>query len=144
MPKSKAIAELDEMPDDEFQDDLEPVKINDAALVKALNTIAAAVKSTAEKPETEGPDYTQALASIAKAIIGMGDTAREVKELRASMGGIATAIAQRSQMDLSVVAEAINRLAASNKALLSAMTAPRVLTFDANGEPNGLRIERVN
>lgn len=143
--KSKALTILDSLSDDDIERP-EAAEYYDERLFDALKAIAAVIDSAANKKETKEapePDYTKSLNSIA-AMIANADAAKEIRALRADMASIASAVAAIKSPDMGGVISAIERLAASNKMLTSAMTAPRTLTYDANGEPNGLRIERAN
>jgi hypothetical protein len=146
MPKSSKYASaLDQLSEDEI-DRPEDTEYFDARLFDAIKAVATVIQQAANKPEPkekEEADYTKPLETIAKMIASI-NAASEIKALRSDLGGIAASIATLKSADLSAIVTAIDKMAASQRALHLAMTAPRVLTYDANGEPNGLRIERVN
>ena len=146
MRSNKALEALSSIPDDEFErpEASGPMQIDDRALTKAITLVADAISEAAAKPEEPEPDYTKALGAIAAGMSGMASIRTEIAGLRSDIAGLTRAIAGIKPTDIEPIREAIDAVVVAQKSLSAAMTAPRVLTFDKNGEPTGLRIERVN
>ena len=94
---------------------------------KALEALDLIPDDEFERPEAPGPMQIDDRALVAA--------------LRSDLAALSRAVASIKSPDMEPVCEALKSMAASQKSLASAMTAPRVLTFDKNGEPTGLRIE---
>ena len=146
MRSSKALEALDQIPDEEFErpEASGPMQIDDRALTRAITLVAEAIAEASAKPEEPEPDYTKALGAIAAGLGGMASIRAEIAGLRDDISALTRAIGQIKPTDMAPICEAIQSVVVAQKSLSSAMTAPRVLTFDKNGEPTGLRIERVN
>jgi len=144
MRSSKALDALGMIPDDEFErpEAPGPVEIDDRALVKALAEVAAAVRDRPD--EAAEPDYTDALGAIAKGMNGLSAIRTEVAGLRGDVAALVRAVSEIKPTDMEPICEAIRSIVTAQKSLAASMTAPRVLTFDSKGEPNGVRIERPN
>jgi len=98
-----------------------------------------------EPPEPkEGPDYTKQMDAIARGLSQMGMIAAAVGSLRQDLSSLAMSIKGMKSADVSGLVDAVNAIATSQKQLSQALTAPRSLTFDKNGEPIGIEIERMN
>jgi hypothetical protein len=145
MPKSsKYLSVLDQLSEEEIDRPVE-AEYFDARLFSAVKAIAQVIEQAVNKPEIEKDeaDYTKPLETIAKMIAGL-NAVNEIRALRADLSSIASSIASIERTDLSAIVSSIDKLAASQRALYSALISPRVITYDRNGEPNGLRIERTN
>ena len=140
MRSSKALEALDRIPDDEFErpEAASPVQIDDRAVVKALADVAAAVRDRPE--EKEEADYTRALERIASAVGSLAGMDTAIAGMRHEISALTKAVSAIEAMDLKPVVEAINAMSSAQKALSQTLSAPRVLTFDKNGEPSGIRI----
>lgn len=127
---------LEELEREDFEPEETAVAI-DPALAKAVDRVADAVAARAypEFPKfPKLPDYSDTLTMLAEGVIG----------LRIDINRLTKAVAEIKAADLGAIAKGLDRVAATNEAIASALKAPKHFTTDSKGEITGLETGRLN
>lgn len=115
-----------------FEDD--GPKRQDPELLTAIRELTAAVRAI------EAVD----LSPVARAVAAMPDPSDGIESLRSDIRALAVAVSKIEPVDLSGVVDALNEMRTTKRALIQVMMSPREIMFDAEGNPTGVRIARVN
>jgi hypothetical protein len=111
----------------------------DPNLLRVIKDLTAAVKAI-KAPVIPAFDMTP----VAKAIASMPSVSDEIAGLRGDVQALAKVVSDKASPDLESITDAIRLLHATQKAIIAAMTAPKEIVFDTQGNPSGIRVIRPN